>query len=107
MNAEELIKENRGLKRQLRNLESTLQRNKAMLAARTTVNFMLESEQKKMERNMNLLLENSADIILLFDKDGRFSYFTNTFIKATKIASSVSISGKSLPEVFADPVFKG
>ena len=88
LNDEALIKENRNLKRQLRNLESTLQRNKAMLAARTTINTMLESEQMKMERNMDLLLKNSADIILLFDKNGRFSYCSDTFLKATGIAGA-------------------
>ena len=98
---EELIKENRSLKRQLRNLESTFQRNKAMLAARTTVNYMLESEQKKMEQNMNLLLENSADIILLFDKDSRFSYFTRTFLQATGLTESDFIEGKYFSEVFS------
>ena len=98
---EELIKENRSLRRQLRNLESTFQRSKAMLAARTTVNNMLESEQKRMERNMNLLLENSADIILLFDKDNRFSYFTKTFLKATGLTDASLISGKYFSEVFS------
>ena len=48
LNAEELIKENRSLKRQIRNLESIIQRNKSMLSARTAVNSMLESEQKNM-----------------------------------------------------------
>ena len=101
LQTDELIKENRNLKRQLRTLESTAQRNKAMLAARTTVNNMLESEQRKMERNMNLLLENSADIILLFDKDSRFSYFTKTFLKATGLTDTSLIHGNTFSEVFS------
>ena len=100
LDTEELGKENKNLKRQLRNLESTLQRNKAMLAARTTVNLMLESERQKMERNMNLLLENSADIILLFDKDSRFSYFTDTFLKAIGLKDFSFVSGRHFSEVF-------
>ena len=105
-NIKELIKENNNLKRQLRNLESTLQRNKSMLAARTTINTILESEQKKMERNMNLLLKNSADIILLFDKDGCFTYYTATFIKATGITDADLIGGKHFSGVFARLVSK-
>ena len=100
MNDEELIKENKTLKRQLRNLESTLQRNKAMMAARTTINSMLEFEWKKIERNMNLLLENSEDIILLLDKDSRFSYFTNTFLLKTGIIEPSFVSGRHFTEVF-------
>ena len=103
---EELIKENRSLKRQLRNLESTFQRNKAMLAARTTVNDMLESEQKKMERHMNLLLENSADIILLLDKDRDFTYFTKTFLKATGLTDTGLITGKFFFDVFSPRLSK-
>ena len=101
LSIEELIKENRNLKRQVRNLESVLKRNIAMLAARTTVNSMLESEQMKIERNMNLLLENSADIILLFDKDGRFTYYTNTFLKVTGLTGSDCVSGKQFSEIFS------
>ncbi len=103
---EDLVKENRSLKRQLRNLESTFQRNKAMLAARTTVNHMLEAEQRKMERNMNLLLENSADIILLFDKNSRFSYFTKTFLKTTGLTDFNQISGKYFFDIFSQLVSK-
>ena len=98
---EELIRENRSLKRQLRNLESTFQRNKAMLAARTTVNNMLETEQQKMERNMSLLLGNSADIILLFDSDSRFSYYTRTFLAATGLTDADAITGKHFTEFFS------
>ena len=104
---EELIKENRSLKRQMRNLESVLQRNKAMMAARTTVNSMLESDQKNMQRNMDLLLANSADIILLFDKDGRFSYCSNTFLKATGIVDYGLISGRHYWELFSDTALRG
>ena len=100
-NNENLIKENRTLKRQLRNLESTFQRNKAMLAARTTINDMLESEQKKMEQNMNLLLENSADIILLFDKNRQFTHFTKTFLTATGLTNTSLICGKFFSDVFS------
>ena len=97
---EDIIKENRNLKRQLRNLESTFQRNKAMLAARTSVNNMLESDQRKMERNLTLLLKNSADIILLLDRDSRFTYFTQTFLKATGIANAGLVTGQLFSDVF-------
>ena len=100
---EELIKENRNLKRRLRDLESTLKRNQAMLAARTAVNSMLEVEQKKIEQNMNLLLENSADIILLFDENGCFSYLTHIFLKTAGISNKM-ISGKHFTEIFAQLV---
>ncbi len=99
-NDADLLRENRNLKRQLRSLESLLQRNKAMLAARTNINAMLASQQEKMEKNMNLLLENSPDIILLFDQDGRFTHCTKTFLAATGIANFGLINGRLFADVF-------
>ena len=95
-----LLRENRGLKRQLRSMEAMLQRNQAMLAARTSVNALLTSQQEKIEKNMNLLLENSPDIILLFDEEGRFTYCTKAFFTATGIAGPGLISGRHFTDVF-------
>jgi signal transduction histidine kinase/CheY-like chemotaxis protein len=98
----ELLRENRNLKRQLRSVESLLQRNKAMIATRTNVNAMLTSQQRKMEKNMNLLLENSPDIILLFDEGGRFTYCTKTFLTAADIANFGLINGHLFTDVFGN-----
>ena len=95
-----LLRENRGLKRQLRSMEAMLQRNQAMLAARTSVNALLTSQQEKIEKNMNLLLENSPDIILLFDEEGKFTYCTKAFFTATGIAGPGLISGRHFTDVF-------
>jgi len=95
-----LLRENRNLKRQLRSLESLLQRNNAMLAARESVNALLASQQKTMEKNMSLLLENSPDIILLFDQGGRFTHCTKAFLNATGIAHFGLINGRLFTDVF-------
>ena len=100
-NINDLVKENKSLKRQLRNLDSILKRNKAMLAARTTIGSMLESERTRMERNMSLMLDNSMDIILLFDRDGHFTYFTSSFLKATGIVIPAILRGRHFSEVFS------
>ena len=97
----ELIKENQSLRRQLRNVESQLQRNQAMLAARNNVNATLLSEQHKTEQGMNLLLENSPDIILLFDSMGRFTHCTNAFLTATNTANFGLLNGRHFTSVFS------
>ncbi|MCL2029426.1 MAG: ATP-binding protein [Deltaproteobacteria bacterium] len=51
----DLLRENSRLKRQVRSLESLLQRTKAVLDARNSVNDFLASQQEEMERNMRLL----------------------------------------------------
>ena len=97
----DLLRENKSLKRQVRSMEATLERNLAMLAARTSINALLTSQQEKMEKNMNLLLENSPDIILLFDEEGRFTYCTNTFLAATGIAGAGLVAGRHFVDVFS------
>ena len=96
----DLARENRALKRQLRNLESMLQRNKAMLAARTSVNALLESQRATMEKIMCLLLENSPDIILLFDEEDKLIHCTKAFLTATGIPSAGLLGGRLFDEVF-------
>ena len=97
---EDLLKENMSLQWQLLNLESALQRSMAMLAARASANAMLEYEQKKMERYMRLLLENSADMILLFDQYGRFTYVGKALLKASGISDPDQVSGRRFSDVF-------
>ena len=94
----ELAKENLQLKRQVRSLETLLRRNKATLTARASVTELITSQQEKTERNMRLLLENSPDIILLFDKDGRLSYSSKAFLTASAITNFGLINGQFLPE---------
>ena len=96
----DLLRENKTLKRQLRSLESLLQRNQAMLSARTNLNSLLASQQEKMKKTMNLLLENSPDIILLFDQEGRFAHCTKTFLVVANIAGFGLIGGQRFADVF-------
>jgi PAS domain S-box-containing protein len=49
---------------------------------------------------MKLLLENSPDIIILFDKDGKFSYCTDAFLRMVGIAGFGLINGRSFKDVF-------
>ncbi|MCL2102876.1 MAG: PAS domain-containing protein, partial [Syntrophorhabdaceae bacterium] len=96
----DLLRENKALKRQLRDLETLLQRNKSTMAARTSLNVLLTSQKEQMEKSLNLLLENSPDIILLFDNTSRFIHCTKTFLTAAKIAGFGLIRGHLFSDVF-------
>jgi len=100
VDAADLLRENRSLKRQLRNLDALLQRNRSMLAARDSVNALISAQREKMENTMNLLLENSPDIILLFDHDGKFTYCTNAFSTITGITDTSLVIGRHFADVF-------
>lgn len=97
-----LQKENAKLARRLARLQATMDRSKAVAASLTNISSMRQIESKKQQQYLFLLLENSPDIIILFDDSGRFAHCTNTFLRAAHIPHSSSISGKTFDEVFGE-----
>ncbi|MDR2725515.1 MAG: response regulator [Candidatus Adiutrix sp.] len=95
-----LQKENTKLTRQLARLQSTVDRHKAIDASLKNINAMQEVERKKQQQYLRLLLENSPDIIILFDDSKRFAHCTSTFLKAVRIPHISFIQGKEFAEVF-------
>ncbi|MDR2488707.1 MAG: response regulator [Desulfovibrio sp.] len=94
-----LQKENTKLARQVARLQATLDRNKAVASSLSNVQHMQEMEWKKQRQYLQLLLDNSPDIIVMLDKDGRFAYCSNTFLKAMRIEYFNTINGKLFSEV--------
>ena len=92
--------ENKKIVRQLGVIQNNIKRQKETLAARNNVDAMLAAEKARQEEYINLLLRNSSDIILLFDKDGRFAYCSDTFLNQAGIESFGLISGRHFREVF-------
>lgn len=103
-----LQREVRKLNRQVNNLEGILERTRQTEAARNNIQAVLTAEQEKLEKYMSLLLENSPDIILLMDQNGRFAYCTNAFLEMANIENFKRINGHHFMEVFgafSDPVW--
>jgi CheY-like chemotaxis protein len=88
------------LSRRLSRLQNTLDRNKAVAASITNITSMQKLERSRQESYLQLLLENSANIILLFDKDERLAYCTEVFLKMARISSFGLIGGRSFAELF-------
>jgi Signal transduction histidine kinase len=100
---EELVtleRKNRKLNRQLATIQTNLQRQKNAMLARSNVDAMLAAERMRQEEYMSLLLGNSLDILLLLDRDGRFVYCTNVFLKKARIKSYGLIDGRNYQDVF-------
>jgi Signal transduction histidine kinase len=90
----------RKLNRQLDTIQNNIRRQKASMIARANVDTMMVAEKSRQEDYMNLLLANSLDIILLFDKTGHFAYCTDVFLKKADIANYGLINGHHYTEVF-------
>ncbi|WAW09431.1 ATP-binding protein [Oxalobacter vibrioformis] len=97
---QELEKENQRLTRQLRRLESTLERNKAVALTTRNLDAFRAAEQRKLEQHMQRLLENSPDLIVLLDKEGRFVYCTEIFLKLFNIPHFDRINGRHFEEIY-------
>ncbi|MDR0696125.1 MAG: response regulator [Christensenellaceae bacterium] len=96
-----LRRENRKLLRQLNFAETLLDRSKRMSIAKASVESVLISEKSKQQKYMKLLLDNSPDIIILFDQSGHFMYCTETFVKIAGYSNYSLINGKSFSDVFS------
>jgi PAS domain S-box-containing protein len=88
------------LNRQLATIQKTIARAEAIAATRDRLASALNAERSKQERFLNMMLENSPNIILLFDKDGYLAYCTNTFLRNAGIPNFGLIDGRHFTEVF-------
>ncbi|MDL2258259.1 response regulator [Eubacteriales bacterium OttesenSCG-928-K08] len=96
----QLRREVKKLNRQLAYLENVMEKSKLTLKAKASVNAVISDEKARQEKFLNLLLENSQDIILLFDKMGQFAYCTQAFLKKAHIANFGLIGGLTFRQVF-------
>ncbi|MDR0885865.1 MAG: response regulator [Clostridiales Family XIII bacterium] len=105
------------LERQVKHLERKLEQEKAVSARimrsctmKLSLNNVHKKERIRIEQYMTLLLDNSKDIILLFDKDGRIAYATQSYLDITGIKAFGEIErtllsdllGTILPKTFID-----
>jgi PAS domain S-box-containing protein len=95
----ELQKEVRGLKRKLALAESNLARLHHVAVTQDRVETVINNTLKKERRFFQLVLENTNNILLLFDFDGRFAYASDSFLRDMGIANFGLISGRHYEEV--------
>ena len=93
-------REIRKLQRQLRNRDEVSSRTTMFFAAKKSVDTLVLSERKRQEKFMQLLLNNSPDMILLLDQTERVAYCTDSFLKRLHIANFGLINGHHYAEIF-------
>jgi PAS domain S-box-containing protein len=97
---ESLRKENAKFSQQTRRLQENLERNKRVSLANANLGALRTSEQIKQEKYMRLLLENSPDMIIILNPEGRFVYCTNAFLREANIEHFGLINGRFYRDVF-------
>ena len=89
----DLERENSKLIRENRYYKSLLVRNRSALMAKTNVIETLTREHVQQKNYLRLLMDNSADIIILMDADSRIVYCTQTFLRMMHIQNPGLIQG--------------
>jgi PAS domain S-box-containing protein len=105
--ADALVTENQDLRaqikklnRQLATLQKTITRAEAVYATRDRLASIINAERSKQERFLNMMLENSPNIILLLDQNGNFAYCTDAFMRIAGISNFGLIDGRHYTEIF-------
>ncbi|MDR2069375.1 MAG: response regulator [Spirochaetaceae bacterium] len=88
------------LTRQLAVQQNTMMRFEKLSAIRDGLAEKLKEEQTRQEKFMNMMLENSSNIIILLDGAGRFAYCTDTFLNIAGFQNFGLVNGLHFSEVF-------
>ena len=98
--AEQLARENKKLLRKIRQLDIIIERMNYAMTAKNNVQMMVSAERHRQQQYMDMLLENSPNIIILFDQNYRFAYCTNSFLKTAGIPNPGLVNGRHFTEIF-------
>ncbi|MDR1733045.1 MAG: response regulator [Synergistaceae bacterium] len=101
--AEEILKlekENKRRKRALRHQEERLERYRICVDMSKIMESLRTAEQRKLEKYMRLLMENSRNIILLLSREGQVAYCTKVFLEAVGIENFGLVEGRDVYEVY-------
>ena len=94
-------RETKKLQRQLQNLQALVDRSKATEKTKANIYNTLAEEKKRQEKHLFLLLAHCPDIIIIFDKEGCFSYCTEVYLQAAGIQNFGLINGRSFKDIFS------
>jgi diguanylate cyclase (GGDEF)-like protein len=105
---QELEKEKKMFERKAKRFQNQL--DSITLAAQTErINKDIRTyEQKKIEKYMKLLMDSIPNVLLLLDKNGRFVYCSNAFLRLAGIDNFGLINGQTLEaayRLFGDELF--
>jgi PAS domain S-box-containing protein len=95
-----LRKEIKRLTRETKFARNTLERIKMTSLAQENVNFILRNERIRQDNTMNLILQYTPDILIVFDEKACILYCADLFLRVTGITHAGLITGRHFKEVF-------
>jgi PAS domain S-box-containing protein len=101
--AEEIAYLRREVKRITRQADfakNTLKRIKLASSSRENINTILRNERIRQNHTMNLILQYTPDILIVFDENGYILYCADIFLRVTGIKYEGLVTGRHFKEVF-------
>jgi PAS domain S-box-containing protein len=95
-----LRKETKRLARQVDFTQNILERIKVSSSTRENINTILRNERIRQEHTMNLILQYSPDILIVFDEKTCILYCADIFLRVTGIKYAGLVTGHPFQEVF-------
>jgi PAS domain S-box-containing protein len=95
-----LEKELRKKNREISQLQETVKHEKAANILRANQQAIMFWQMRDRDKYLKLLLQNSADLIVLLDKEKKISYCSSSFLGALGIQDADSVTEKTFQEVF-------
>jgi signal transduction histidine kinase/CheY-like chemotaxis protein len=96
----DLIRANRKYARQISKFQERESRVELFETVIESTEMIRSAEQHKLEKYMRLLLENSRNIVLFLDRNGRLEYCTHTFLRIFGIPTVDAVKGRTLCEIY-------
>jgi signal transduction histidine kinase/CheY-like chemotaxis protein len=93
------------LERELTSIKSSMALAESVSQAQGRFYSALMAEKLTQEKYLKMLLKNTIDIVLLLDKDGRFVYCTDEFLRVAGIPGLKAVKGSVFMDVFG-PYFE-
>jgi PAS domain S-box-containing protein len=88
------------LERELKQAQTLIERNRIVAEAKDNLSRIVSQKKSELEKYMDLLLENSPDIILIFDLEGKLVYCTDMFLRLTHTAAGL-VTGTSYRDILS------
>ncbi|MDR3321638.1 MAG: response regulator [Synergistaceae bacterium] len=96
--------ENKKLARELKYEKSINERNKISAEAKDNLSKVVSAEKSRLEKYMNLLLDNCPDIILLFDSEGHVVFASESYLQSSGINAFGIVRGRTYREILSPVV---
>ncbi|MDR1655986.1 MAG: response regulator [Deltaproteobacteria bacterium] len=96
-----LRRENKKINRQYVFLQKLMQRTKETTANNMNLSMVLDAERSSREVFLDLILQNSPNVILVFDGSNRLLYGTTFFLKLLGLPHMGLLTGRTPLEIFS------